>query len=187
MQLKAPARNWGHGEGTTSTAESSLPTILIQMNFMALKRCVLIAFFSLLSGCVGLPVPPHDYNPQLVVPVCLLSCVTESDESVQMAIWGQNEEGKLRCHGRPSSFSGTDAFTACKETLRSHCEFALSQFSQENPNLKCTFNESVSWRRSIKSCMIVYEHWLDDWPSFSTYLPPRPPKSAPQCEQVIMH
>ena len=150
------------------------------MDGWVLKWIVWFAFAPLLSACM---VPgPSDFKRQLLLPICKISCVNSSTESIDKVVWGEDELGKLICHARPSDFSGSEANAACIQTQDAHCEFARIKVEKELPTSTCEISESSLY----SVCYTVHEHELERGKLDGGSLGSRP-DNFPECDSVIQY
>jgi len=125
---------------------------------------------------------PSDFQRQLVVPLCRLSCATPGDESVKLVVWGEDELGRSVCHARPSSFSSSDAIHACKETLDAYCNFARIKYEKEMLARACELSESFL----NPTCLTLDQDILKrESPGDGALM--TLPDNFPECDIVIEH
>ena len=137
-------------------------------------------YATLLCGC--LPVMPHEYRQQIVVPICKINCVIPDEESIEVVVWGEDEMGRSVCHTRPSSFTGSDAVDACNATRDAYCNFARIRQEQEIPASSCELVESYFYSRCVTLTQDVLARESPGDGALTTL-----PKDFPKCNVVIDH
>jgi hypothetical protein len=126
---------------------------------------------------------PYEFQRHLQVPICKINCITPNEEPIEVVTWGEDELGRLVCHARPSSFSGSTAVEVCNETQNAHCEFARIKLEQEMPPRRCELIESFPY----SVCNTVFKYELDGGELHSGSFFFKRPENFPECDVVIEH